>query len=294
MKITDFIKNKFIEKIKERQILVIYDPQKIYKGVADSFNNSETAFVDGSNSTILSRFAAMSALQGLSDNDSSVRQMVVYLPIQAPLTEEEKMIDPYTIFSVAGSVFPESNIESYQSLCKQAKPDYINEIDSLFQNNNIPSFSQIDALTTGTKYPLLQSTLNVEGAVEILVSFLTPTQIQLEKLHATNIWENEWRHFSATTLGLSSPVNGYENWHRIVTQFILFSEFTMDLPGTLPDALLNIPKAALAYENIIYTVCLRLRNDIQKQDRYIELAEKISEALNLNYHFRESMDLGKR
>ena len=295
MKITDFIKNKFVAKLKERQILVIYDPQKIYKEIVDSLNNLEITLVDGSKSTILSRFAAMSALQGLSDDGSSERQMVIYLPIQAPINDEEKMLDPYTIFSAAGSVFPESNIESYQSLCKQAKPEYINEIDSLFQNNNIPSFTQIDALATGAKYPLLQSTLKVEGATEIIVSFLTPTPLQLEPLQTTNSWENEWKLFCQTTLGLSSSVtNGYANWHKLLSQFILFSEFAMDLPGTLPEALLNIPKALPTYENIIYNICERLRTDILKQDRYIELAEKVSQTLNLNYHFKESMDLGKR
>lgn len=295
MKIVEFIQNKFKARLKDSQVLVVYDAQNLYFDIVQSLRDHQTQVIDGSASTILGRFAAAKAWRELSVPEAATKQLVIYLPLKEPRSDEEKALDPYSLFAVAGSVFPESPAETYEALCKQAYPEYASEIDQLFRGMDKPAFAQIDALATGSKYPILQSTLKVEGALELLVAFITPSPEQTAALEGSTSWQTEMQTFCQAALGApKQELGGIKAWHKFVSQYILFSEFAMDLPVALPDTLANIAKAPATYQDLIYSTCDRIRNDQERQQAYCDLADSISTALNLDRHLRSVEQLGKR
>ena len=47
-------------------------------------------------------------------------------------------------------------------------------------------------------------------------------------------------------------------------RFLLFSEFVFDMPGKLPEALTNVPRAVTEAKPLVEDLCDMLRNDRRK------------------------------
>src|SRR5690606_19171527 len=77
-------------------------------------------------------------------------------------------------------------------------------------------------------------------------------------------------------------------------RFVLFSEFAFDLPGKLPEAMADVPKAEANSQPLIDDLCDRLRNDRRTQSVYIDHAEGIEADLKLVKLFEGWADLGTR
>ena len=150
--------------------------------------NDEIRVIDVSESSIESREAALHTLWELGQANISLKGMLVYVPAKAPFTDEDKQRDPFALYTVCGSVFPDGDGDKYMDLCLKARPDYQTEIRRIFNENPDPSFAVIDAVGGGSGWSNLQALLKVESARDILCALLAPSSVQQEALYLRCTW----------------------------------------------------------------------------------------------------------
>ncbi len=297
MKIKAYLQNQvFLPRIRKNSVLVIYDPEKIYHDVCLDLATAAIEVIDATDSSITSREKALNALRELGRPNANLEGLLVYVPAQAPETEEDKQKDPFALYTVCGSVFPDGAGDAYMHLCLKAKPDHATEIRRIFSQDPTPSFAVIDAVGGGKGWPNLQVALNVESANDILFALLAPAELQKQSLEAKEGWVSEAKDLFAVCLGLKLLTRG-KTWSSIADElwrFVLYSEFVFDLPGDLPESLANVPRANEAAKPIVEDLCERLRNDHRAQTTYIQRAQAIEQELELPSHCISITDLGVR
>jgi hypothetical protein len=296
MTIETFIADHLRKRLADLQAFVVYDETKRYNDIVHSLANDTCTVVDGSASTILGREQAEAAFRGLASDDT--KHLVIYVPAPAPKTDdyEARRRNPYEAFSLAGGFFPDGDGEAYQALCRQAVPDRVVKVDELFAAG-APAFAVINNLIAGsTHWPKLRTLLNIESAVEIIVAVLSPTQAQEEAMKSDETWVPELRQFLDAVLGLKLQTKAKRR-AGVATEigrFVLFSEFTFDLPGELPAALQSVPRADPTRESLVYGICDRLRGTEAHHQAYMELATVVAEDLQLLKHMQGVSELGDR
>lgn len=297
MTIKRFIQEEvLLPRIKKVGVLVVYDPDRHYRELCNELADEKRVVVDATESSIESREQAMVALQAFGQPGTKLESMLVYVPARRPLTDEEKQQDPFATYGAIGAVFPEGDGDEYQSLCLKAKADHGTEIRRIFAENPNPPFDVIDAVGGGVGWPNLQALLKVDSARDILFALLAPSQRQLENLKSTDAWVTEARMLFESTLGLRLKTKG-KNWSPVADElwrFLLFSEFVFDLPGGLPDALADVPRAALEARPLVEDLCERLRDSAVNQPLYIERAESVETELGVCEACAAYLDLGVR
>ncbi|WP_404326441.1 PglZ domain-containing protein [Cobetia sp. UIB-001] len=295
MSIEAYIQEQVLaERLRKSSVVVVYDAELRYRRLCQGLASDGTAVVDATESSIESREQAMRALQGLGRNE--LQGLLLYVPVEAPLDDEHKQVDPFSPFAACGAVFPAGDGDSFQSLCLKAKPEHADEIRRLFVDDAIPDFAVIDAVGGGVGWPNLRAQLGAESSRDILLGLMAPDSRQQQALQANDAWVNEVRDLFKRTLGLKLRTRG-KTWSSIsdeLWRFVLFSEFVFDLPETLPEALADIPRAEERVRPIIEGLCDTLRNDRRTQDLYIEKAEEIEHDLNLPDRCQALGDLGIR
>ena len=281
MKIEEYIKSEFEERAKVKGCLIIYDNLIKYKVIVDSIN--VCSVINVTNSTILGREEALEKWTQL-ENDSNANYFIIYLPINHPEKQEERLKNPYLFFEISGDIFPRGDSDSFLSICHRAFPDKQEAIDKVFANDQNPSFETIDqAVSSDKDWPILRSLLKVESTREILLALLSPSESQMDILNSNKTWIKEAKQFLENSIGLKLLTRS-QKWDTIkdeVWRYILFSEFVLDLPEKLPNQLVSIPRAAENYKSIIYSVCESLRENEKYQDIYLKQANKIAEELTL-------------
>ena len=295
MSISEFIQTKILlPRLQRAGSLVVYDPSRIYHNLCMELADEKILVIDTSKSSIESRIAAM---QGLRDViNKQLMGLLVYVPKRIPNCDEERQSDPYFPIALAGSVFPEGDGDSFDSLCLKAKPDHITAIRAIFEGNALPSFAVIDAVGGGLGWPNLRALLAVESARDILLAMLTPNSLQQASLKSSDGWLEEARDLLLNTMGMKLKTRS-KAWEAIADEmwrFVLFSEFTFDLPGKLPDNFNDVPRAEASAKPLIEYLCDLLRNDRRTQSIYIERAEEIEKDLSLADNFSLWPDLGVR
>lgn len=297
MPIKEFIQNNILlPRINKNSVLVVYDPEKIYQDVCLDMATDTLKVIDATKSSITSREEALKALKELGNPNTSLEGLLIYVPAKPPETDEDKQKDPFSLYTVCGSVFPDGAGDEYMHICLKAKPDHAMEIRRIFNQDPLPSFAVIDAVGSGKGWPNLQVALNAESANDILFALLAPTENQKQSLEAKEGWVSEAKELFAVCLGLKLITKG-KTWSSIsdeLWRFILFSEFVFDLPSELPESLLNVPRANMEAKPIVEDLCDRLRNDKRTQATYIQRARSIENDLNLPEHCKSISDLGLR
>lgn len=295
--IAEFIKVEVLaDRLQRHEVLVVYDPERRYRDLCLALADETVTVVDASASSIESREAAARALSALGRKEKGVQGLLIYVPAARPLTDEARQDDPFAAYGLFGAVFPDADGDAYESLCIKAKPDYATEIRRLFEQETEPSFALIDSVGGGLKWPTLRTVLQVESAREILAALLAPAPRQSTALQANESWVAEARELLGITLGLKLITRG-KTWTSIAEElwrFVLYSEFAFDLPGELPAALVNVPRATPAARPLIETLCEDLRHDPRTRPIYIERAERIEKELGLPDICRDIADLGMR
>jgi hypothetical protein len=274
---------------------VFYDPDKRYREIVQDMVDSVCRVIDASHSTILAREEAMETWRRLADSAGELQSMVIYLPIPKPKTDVERQRNPYQPFAIGGSEFPDNDGDAYQALCRKAKPDFEQHVDQLFAAGT-PDFDTVDAIDSGTNWPKLRSLLKAESAAEILVALLSPREPQQKALEHDDAWPVEFKDFARSTLGLKLKTKS-QKWRPIqeeLARYVLLSEFVLDLPGELPEALKDVPHAESIYANLIDKVCETLRTSQPHQNPYMEMANKVALELGLEEHLKHIQDFGKR
>jgi hypothetical protein len=298
MRIADFVRENVLQpRLEQTGCLVVYDPEKRYQQQCLELASDKVRVVDAAGSSIESRERALDSLRQVGQANTPLRGILIYIPTKKSETEEQKQADPFAFYAACGSVFPKDDGDDYLSLCLRAKPDHSTEIRRVFaESPGGPSFAVIDAIGGGAKWPQLRAALGVESGREILAALLAPNASQIEALKSREDWVQEARDFLRATLGMtvktrSRSLNALadEIW-----RFVLFSEFTFDLPVPLPEQVKDAPHAPKEARPVIEDVCDRLRSDPKSRVMYIEHATAIEIDLNLAALCVGIEDLGER
>jgi len=294
MKIQEFIKNQFDERLKSSPSLIIYDPERRYREITLKLAEEGYKVIDAGESTILGREKALDDWLKLGEGRGEDR-LIIYIPLSKPEREEEKRLDPYQIFSLAGAEFPDSDGDEYQALCRKAFPDHVGQIDELF-SEGAPDFATVNALEAGATWPKLKTLLRADSAKEIITALISPSEDQEASLKGDATWSSELKSFLLSVLGLSlktqsSDLTAVQNelW-----MYLLFSEFALDLPGELPESLLSVTRAEEKYKDLVFSVCDGLRTNEDHRDNYIEKATRVSQDLRLKNRMIGIEEFGRR
>ncbi len=295
MSIKQFIKDKVLgARLQKKQVLAVYDSDHRYHDICLEMASEKTMVIDASESSITSRAQAIAALSALGRNE--IEQLLIYVPKNKPLEEEEKQKDPFALYVACGEVFPDGDGDTYLSLCLKAKPDYQTQIRSVFAENENPEFAVIDAIGGGSSWPNLQALLSLESTRDILFALLCPNDNQLAALKGKESWVTEAKDLLKLSLGLTLKTK-CKSWSAIADElwrYLLFSEFVFDLPEALPESLVDVPHAQNAARPLVEDICDRLRSDCRTQNEYINRAETIETELNLVAVCGTMKDLGSR
>ena len=206
MKIAEFIQQEIVRKrLEDRSTLVVYDADRRYRDLCLALAGDRLRVVDASESSIESREAALAVLQEMgASTHPAVRQLLVYVPAPAPMTDEQKQRDPFSLYAEMGGCFPDplNSGDDYLALCLKARPDHTTAIRRIFVENPNPSFDMVDAVGGGTGWPQLQALLKVDSARDILFALLAPTEAQKAALKGQDGWVTEAKSLLKTTLEL--------------------------------------------------------------------------------------------
>ena len=284
MIIAEFIKsNIFLPRLKQKGCLVVYDPDLRYRNICLDIASETITVVDATENGLESRIDALRELRSFGMPNTAKEGVLVYVPVRAPVTDNEKQRDPFALYSACGGMFPDGAGDAYQQICLRAKPDHATGIRKVFAENPSPSFAVIDAIDVGSNWPSLRASLKVESANDILLSLLAPTSHQEIFLQGSDTWIQEGREFLRATLGLELKTRT-QAWLAIadeIWRFVLFSEFVFDLPVDLPVSLATVPHAPHEAKPLVEHICDRLRSDLRTRSQYIDRAEKIEADLGL-------------
>jgi PglZ domain len=286
----------FSARLRRNAVLVVYDAYRRYRELCLSLACDAVAVVDASESSIEGREAASRAFVSVGRGEPGPKELLIYVPARAPVTDEERQVDPFAAYTVCGAVFPSGDGDDYLSLCLKAKPDYATEIRRLFEQDPSPSFALIDNVGGGLQWPTLRTLLQAESARDILFALLVPSPKHKEALKTNEAWVNEARALLGATLGLKL-ITRAKTWPPIADElwrFLLFSEFVLDLPSEPPAALSNVPRAPQAAQPLVEDLCDRLRSDARTRPTYVERAEQIEMDLDLPNHCQAVAELGVR
>lgn len=289
--IQEFIKNHFLSKLAKRPSLVIYDEARRYRDIALSLANDHVKVLDAGESAIIAREAASRIwMEELPVHPA--KQLVIYLPFERPERDNDKIRDPFFIFSLGGSIFPSDASDGYKSLCQQSYPEHEEKIEQLFAGGEIPDFATVDAIKGGSSIPNLQSVTGEKSEKEIILALLFPNEEQQKQLVKNKSWLKEYKPFARSTIGLASEAKTLEAIQAELWRYLLFSEFVFDLPVELPPPLAQVPKAEARFQKTVMDICTRIRGRNYIEDTYIEKANHISAELKLEEYFKNEKDLG--
>lgn len=284
MSIAEFIQSQiFSPHLKQKGCLVVYDPARRYRNLCLVMASDATTVVDASDSSLESRETALKVLRELASSHQDQKGLLVYVPVAVPVTDEERQRDPFAVYGACGKIFPDGAGDDYEQICLRAKPDHSTEIRRIFTENPNPSFAVIDAIGGGMNWPNLRALLKVESAGDILLGLLAPNKPQEKVLKETATWVQEARDFlhAALRLNLLTRATAWSAISDEIWRYLLFSEFSFDLPGNLPTSLDAVPRAPNEARPLVEATCDRLRSDLRTQSLYIKKAEDIERVLNL-------------
>jgi hypothetical protein len=298
MTIAEFIRERVLRpRLMKAGCLVVYDVDKRYREQCFDLAAEKVRVIDASESSIESREAALLALRELGQSNPPLNGVLIYVPAKRPETDEQKQVDPFSLYAECGAVFPQDDGDEYLSLCLRARPDHAAEIHQVFEGSPAgPAFAVIDAIGGGVSWPQLRATLKVESGREILIALLAPRPDQTDALKGQEGWVQEAHDFLRATIGLNVKTRG-KTWSALADElwrYVLFSEFVFDLPVALPDTLKGVPHAPKEARFIVEDVCEHLRSDSKTRAAYIERAEGIEAELKLTELCRAIEDLGER
>ena len=295
MSIEQYIKSDILEKrLSDTSVVVVYDVEKRYQTLCGELASEHCQVIDISKGSLSTRQQAISALSGLTAG----KQLLLYIPISAPMEEEDKQKDPFALYAAAGCVFPdpERSGDNYRELCIKAKPDQATEIRELFDQNENPSFDIINAIGGGVNWPTLQAALGAEGAANLLFKFMVAGKDDQAKLATESSWVTEAQSLLSSSLGLTLRTK-QSSWSAIsdeLWRFVLFSEFVFDLYEDIPASLSDVPIAKSSAKPIIEELGDNLRKHTDFQNLYIERAAAIEIDLKLGSLCLNITKLGKR
>jgi hypothetical protein len=288
--IREYLLEQFKKKLKDLPSLVVYDPELQYRELLTDMTDEHTRIFDFNENVLTTREEAITFYTLTLSQDNKAR-MLVYVPFAAPLTQQDKLLDPFYIFSFGGTVFPSDAADKYENLCKACFADKEQKITELFAQE-VPDFDTLDALGGGNTWAKLQTLTGGKSEKEIILALLAPNTKQEEALSKDKTWYKEYKEI-AGIIGLQTKERNYKAVQDQLWRFLLFSEFVFDLPIDVPASLKPIPMAKPSSRSLVLEICRSLRNNKHCEEFYIEKAEEIAKQLGLSDMFKNEHELGE-
>ncbi len=289
MDIQGYIIDHWMEKLTATHpVLLVYDQEGIYHDILPlAAERDNVKVIDTTRSPLHARLAASRFWCDELAMEKDLR-MIIYRRRQEPSDNAGWVEEPFSAFKTAAVIFPFGPQDDYKYICQTFLPTKKAEIEQLFESGST-SFTMINALLDGAAYPELEQLTGGKTFSEMTVGLLT--QIDGGDMK----WMNEWQRFAGIQYpGLDADGITLQDVQEKLWRYLLFSEFVFDLPGTLPDSLKSIPMAPEDIKDKIYSVCDKLRNQINLRETYVKMARKTSEALHLSDLFVKAKHLGDR
>ena len=270
---------------KEHPIITVYDPEGKYYSLLPLVSERGVQVIDTTRELIHHREAACDYwMNELAQNEDA--RLLIYRKSAVP-KDKERVYDPFIGMTQIGARFPIGPNDSYINLCKNFLHGKTEAIDELFKNGTA-SFANINALQEGVNYPELETLTGGKSMVEITLNLLALNEIN------STAWMSEWKSFGENHLpGLDSNGTTLKDVKQKLWQYLLFSEFVHDLPGTLPAELNTVAKCPKENMESINNLCQSIRNRTDLRDDYVEQAQAITSRLHLDSLFADAIDLGK-
>ena len=297
MKFTSFLHKKLVDLLSDRRIVVWYDAEGDFKSFAAELTapNCEVLSVEASVLKTRRRADEIYRLMNESENPSERdRCLLIYIPRHRGAGEEEKMRDPFEVYAMAGAPFGDTEGQKIESLARQAMPGKADEITRLFREGK-PDIALLDGLEKTQRWPLLNDVFRTETPAEIIAAALCNTA-KAKEAAAKPGCVDELLRLLAAAVGFK-PTGGDRDWNVLrpkAAEYILFSEFVLDLPAGVPDALSAVPRAGVEERSVVYAACDRMRSDTGLRETYVELAQGIESRLRLSDLMPKDFDPGER
>lgn len=297
MRLTQHLTQQITHCLTEHRIVVWYDSERAFRDFARAFTAANCRVV-ALESELAARRTADEIYRQMNESAQPSEAntiLLIYLP-RARTIDEARTRDPFEAYAVAGTVFGESDAEHLPALARAAMPELAEQIDTLFLTGT-PTFALLDELRASSSYPQIENVLGTQSPVEV-GALVIGSDSAAEKINAAKGAQAELVKLMVDSIGFAPTVpEKIKAWKKIreaISAYVLLSELAFDLPGTLPDALANVPRAEMQHRDRIYAICDRLRSSDDTRDTYRELARRIEDEMKLRDHFRGVTQLGTR
>jgi PglZ domain len=297
MSLKSHLQKRLLDLLEERRVVIWYDGDKAFGEIATSFVAPGCNVILAHESRLRARRAADEIVSRLNDSsfpDQKNKKVLIYAPWPRETSEEQRLNDPFESFALIGAAFGDKQVESFQSLARQALPERIAEIDRLFAEGR-PTVAMIEGLGEGIHYPILREAIGTESAIEAAALLLCRdgTSANVDRVTGAR---DELLRLLRTDFGFS-PAGAIKSTGALIEQFgryALLSEFALDLPGNLPTELSALPSAEAVHRERIFALCDRMRGSDDTRESYIALAHRVESDLHLADITRDLKQLGAR
>ncbi len=287
--IREYIIKHIGKKLEAKGSLVIYDQNQLYAELVPGLSQIANV-VDLRESILSAREDAYAFFNDIAIKGNK-KGLIIYSPFEAPLDEQSKIEDPFYIFTLGSSYFPNEASDRYETLCKACYPLKEQEINELFSQST-PDFETIDALGDGNTYAKLQVLTGGKSEKEILQALMIPTEPQKDKLSTDKTWLSEYKKL-IKGLGIKSTAKTLMDVQDELWRTMLFSEFVFDLPIALPKKLQTVTIVKESSKSLVLDLLKNIRNDKSAELLYIEKANEIEVQLSLAKEFKNETRLGE-
>lgn len=271
----------------EHSVLMVYDKDGIYYDLLPMLKERGVKVIDTTQAHLHARLSAQRYwCKDLSLNKDN--RMVIYRKRTMPNNNRQWVEEPYAAFLKGGCIFPQGPQDMYENICRSFLPAKQTELNQLFETGT-PGFNLVNALLDGAAYPELEQLTGGKSITETTVGLLSISSCTDMK------WQKEWKTFSEAQFpGLDTSGSTLQEIQSKLWTYLLFSEFVFDLPEALPDNLKSVRIAPEEMKEKVYLICDQLRNRIDLRERYVRVANKVTEQLGLTDAFAKAKHLGMR
>lgn len=299
MSISEHVSELVLSKLRDRRILVWYDPERVFHELFRGISLDPLVKVDASESVLRARREADLAWRALFDIDSfgpPPAPLLIYVPARRGHTDDEetRRADPFEPFALCGAAFGDSEAEHLPSIARRVLAGREAEVDRLFAEGT-PSLAQLDALAAGTRYPLLEQVLGTEAPGRVAAMLLCRPGDLGGQLQSTPGLVADLGRLLADVYGFDPlsppPLDGLG---PAFGQWLLLSEFAFDRPGLVPAALAHVPRASTRFRRAICDLCRDLRASAEHRGTYRDIATEVERRLGLSSLGDSAAALGDR
>ena len=290
MSFSTYVADHLAQRVRQERAIVVHDPDARYREICESLKKRGITVVDAARSAFELHEEVGKLWMKLTEDPALY--VLVYRNVSEPGREDESRNDPLALFDQVMGTFPKpgSGTESYYSLARAAYSDRVDEVDDLFAAEE-PSPTILDSLESGDRYPALSAATGASSPTEIIVRILEATTPKLESILGSATARNELDgllHAALATPKSFLP-NGAADASEKLWQYVLFSEFAVDLPKGVPPEFAGVARAPGDKKDFLFRLCNSLR---RQSTGYIERAEAVERTLDLSSLVRSIDDFG--